>query len=93
MTRQESLCLTALVEAVAQDYADILANQAHQRKGIQTMKNPPLLFLDIECLGLDVEAPIWDLGAILLNGRNEVHPGEKHRCPDLAQPDRGRPRL
>jgi hypothetical protein len=23
MTRQESLCLTALVEAVAQDYADI----------------------------------------------------------------------
>jgi len=28
------------------------------------MKNPPLLFLDVETLGLDIAAPVWELGAI-----------------------------
>lgn len=36
------------------------------------MKNPPLLFLDTETLGLDIEAPIWDVGAILLSGTGHV---------------------
>lgn len=38
------------------------------------MKNPPLLFLDIECIGLDIDAPIWDLGAILVDEQGKVFP-------------------
>lgn len=30
------------------------------------MKHPPLLFLDTETLGLDVNAPIWEIAAIRL---------------------------
>lgn len=28
------------------------------------MRHPPLLFLDTECLGLDINAPIWEVAAI-----------------------------
>lgn len=28
------------------------------------MKNPPLMFIDIETLGLDKAAPIWEIAVI-----------------------------
>lgn len=41
------------------------------------MKNPPLLFLDIECIGLDIDAPIWDLGAILVDEQGQAFPDRR----------------
>lgn len=37
------------------------------------MRTPPLFFLDVECLGLDDQAPVWNIAAILINaeGRRE----------------------
>lgn len=31
------------------------------------MKHPPLLFLDCETLGLDINAPIWEVAAVRVN--------------------------
>lgn len=36
------------------------------------MKNPPILVIDVETLGLDIAAPVWDLGAIQVDTQGWV---------------------